>query len=261
MTDYEAAILDVDGTIVRGEELLPDVTDGLHALEDAGIARLLFSNNPTRGSGHYGEMLEPHGIDVDPEAVLTSATVSADYLARTHAGERVYLVGSDRLEAILEDAAVELAEEPEAADVVLGSFDTDFSYGSLWESLRALEGEVPFYGTDPDTTIPVDDGQIPGSGAILAAMEAVAGREPDAILGKPSSIAATAAMDRLGTDPERTLVVGDRLNTDIALGDRAGMTTVLVLTGVTDRSDIDDADVQPDYVLDSLAEIETLLED
>ncbi|ELY61904.1 HAD-IIA family hydrolase [Natronolimnohabitans innermongolicus] len=259
MTDYEAAILDVDGTIVRGEELLPNVTDGLHALEDAGIDRLLFSNNPTRGSDHYGTKLEPYGIDVDPATVLTSATVSAEYLATTHPDERVYLVGSDRLEAILEEATVELTADPAAADVVLGSFDREFSYGSLWGALRALEDGTPFYGTDPDTTIPIDGGLIPGSGAILAAMEAVAGREPDAILGKPSSVAAAAATNRLESDPERTLVVGDRLNTDIALGERAGMETALVLTGVMDRDDVDDAAVQPDHVLESLAEVDTLL--
>ncbi|AGB32237.1 HAD-superfamily hydrolase [Natrinema pellirubrum DSM 15624] len=261
MTDYEAAILDVDGTIVRGEELLPGATDGLRALEAAGCSRLLFSNNPTRGSAHYRETLAPHGIDVDPETVLTSATVSAEYLAATHPDQRVYLVGSDRLESILEDAAVELTTEPDEAEVVLGSFDDTFSYGTLWSALQALEGDVPFYGTDPDATVPIDDGEIPGSGAMIAAMEAVAGREPDAILGKPSSVAATAAMDRLAADPRNTLVVGDRLDTDIALGNRAGMETALVLTGVTDRADLADvgADAEPDHVLESLAAVDTLL--
>ncbi|WP_226006392.1 HAD-IIA family hydrolase [Natrinema salinisoli] len=261
MTDYEAVILDVDGTIVRGEELLPGATDGLRALEAAGCSRLLFSNNPTRGADHYGEKLAPHGIDVDPGTVLTSATVSAEYLAATHPDEAVYLVGGERLEGILEDAAVELTSDPDAAEVVLGSFDSDFSFGTLWESLRALEGDVPFYGTDPDATIPIDDGEIPGTGAILAAMETVAGREADAILGKPSSIAAAAAMGRLDADPRNVLVVGDRLNTDIELGNRAGMETALVLTGVTDRADLAavDPDSEPDHVLESLAAVETLL--
>ena len=259
MTDYEAAILDVDGTIVRGDELLPDTPDGFRALEAAGCERLLFSNNPTRDGAYYREKLAPYGIDVDPAAVLTSASVSAAYLATTHPGERVYLVGSDRLEAILEAADVELVDDPDAAEVVLGSFDEDFSFGTLWESLRALEGNVPFYGTDPDTTIPIDDGLIPGSGAILAAMEAVAGREPDAILGKPSNVAAEAAIDRLEADPDRTLVVGDRLNTDIALGNRAGMSTALVRTGVTDRETLEASSIEPDYVLESLGEIDRLL--
>ncbi|MFD1564840.1 HAD-IIA family hydrolase [Haloarchaeobius amylolyticus] len=259
MTTYEAAILDVDGTIVRGEELLSGAIDGLRALEAAGCSRLLFSNNPTRGADHYREKLTPHGINVDPETVLTSATVSAAYLAATHPDERVFLVGDGRLEAILEDAAVELTTDPDAAEVVLGSFDREFSFGTLWESLRALEGGAPFYGTDPDATIPIDGGEIPGTGAILAAMEAVAGREPDAILGKPSSVAATAAMERLDAEPANTLVVGDRLDTDIALGNRAGMETALVLTGVTDRAALADAPIEPDHVLESLAAVETLL--
>lgn len=259
MTDYEAAILDVDGTIVRGEGLLSGAPAGIHALERADCDRLLFSNNPTRGGDHYREKLRPHGIDVDSESILTSASVTAAYLARTHPDEPVFLVGGERLEAILEAAGVTLTDDPEDAAVVLGSFTTDFSYGTLWESLRALDGDVPFYGTDPDPTIPVDDGLIPGSGAILAAMAAVAGRDPDAILGKPSHVAAEAALDRLGVDPERTLIVGDRLDTDVALGERAGMTTALVLTGVSDREAVASSSVQPDYVLESLADLDDLL--
>lgn len=277
MTQYEGAILDVDGTIVRGEQLLPGASDGLRALEDAGVARLLFSNNPTRGSDHYREKLAPHGVDVTPENVLTSATVTAAYLAQTHPDERVYLVGGSRLESILEEAGLEVTDDPAAADVVLGSFDTEFSYDTLRDVLRAFEGgkgktkpvagdddleaagELPFYGTDPDTTIPVEDGFDPGSGAILAAIEAVAGREPDHVLGKPSTVAADAALERLGVDPQDVLVVGDRLDTDITLGNRAGMTTALVLTGVSDRTTLENSAVEPDHVLESLADVERLL--
>ncbi|AFZ74302.1 HAD-IIA family hydrolase [Natronobacterium gregoryi] len=259
MTDYEGVILDVDGTIVRGSELIPGADDGLRTLQTVDCSKLLFSNNPTRGSVHYREKLEPHGFEVDPTSVLTSATVTAEYLSRTHSDESVYLVGGDRLASILTDAGLDLAAEPGDAEVVLGSFDDEFSYGTLWEALQALEGNVPFYGTDPDTTIPVGDGTIPGSGAILAAMEAVAGRDVDAILGKPSKIAADAAKKRLEAAPSDTLVVGDRLDTDVALGNRAGMTTAVVLTGVTDRSDLDDAAVEPDHVLESLGDLESIL--
>ncbi|RQG91721.1 HAD-IIA family hydrolase [Natrarchaeobius halalkaliphilus] len=260
MTDYEGVILDVDGTIVLGSELIPGAIEGISALEDASCSRLLFSNNPTRGSDHYGDKLDPHGIDVGPDTVLTSATVSASYLSETYDDERVFLVGGDRLASILDEAGVSLTDEPAEAEVVLGSFDRAFSYEGLSAALDALENGVPFYGTDPDATIPVDGGTIPGSGAILAAMEAVAGREPDAILGKPSSIAASAAKRRLEIDAEDTLVVGDRLDTDIALGEQAGMTTALVLTGVTDRSAVASSPVKPDYVLDSLADVERILE-
>ena len=260
MNDYEAVILDVDGTIVRGDELLTGAPDGFDAIDRAGCDRLLFSNNPTRDGDYYREKLAPYGIDIDPELVLTSGSVSATYLATAHPEKTVYLVGGDRLEDILEAAGVELTADPTAADLVLGSFTTDFSFDILTESLQALENGVPFYGTDPDTTIPVDDGLIPGSGALIAAMEAAAGRTPDAILGKPSTVAADAALDRLEADPSRTLVVGDRLNTDIALGNRAGMDSALVLTGITDRETLEASDVEPTHVIDSLADLGRLLE-
>ncbi|AHF99353.1 HAD family hydrolase [Halostagnicola larsenii XH-48] len=259
MTAFEAAILDVDGTIVRGEQLIPGAIDGLRALEAAGMDRVLFSNNPTRGATHYETKLERHGIDIPPEAVLTSAVVSAEFLRSNHPDDPVFLVGDERLKSLLEEYELEITQNPDESGVVLGSFDREFSYGTIWESLRALKGSTPFYGTDPDATIPTDEGEIPGSGSILAAMEAVAGRKPDAILGKPSETAVEAAMGRLEAPPERTLVVGDRLDTDIALGKRAGMETAVVLTGVTRRSDIESASIEPEYVLESIGALEELL--
>ena len=259
MTAYEAAILDVDGTIVRGDRLIPDAPEGIRALEDAGLSTLLFSNNPTRGAGHYRDRLAGHGVEVDAGNVLTSATVTAEYLVANHGTETVYLLGEDRLEAILEDAGLTVTDDPGAAEIVVGSIDRHFGYSDLEDVLTALERGLPFYGTDPDVTIPTTNGTVPGSGAILAAMEAIAGREPDAILGKPSEVAATAASERLEAIPGNTLVVGDRLDTDVELGNRAGMTTALVLSGITTRADLEASSIEPDYVLESLGEVETIL--
>ncbi|GAB3038097.1 HAD-IIA family hydrolase [Natronobiforma cellulositropha] len=257
---YAAAILDVDGTIVRGEHLVPGALEGLRALERAALSRVLFSNNPTRGGAHYRDRLAAHGIDVDPERVLTSATVTAAYLADTHPGETVFLVGERRLASILEDAGLAVTDDPDAADLVLGSIDREFRFADLERALAALERDLPFYGTDPDVTIPRASHSIPGTGSILAAMTAAAGRDPDAVLGKPSEMAASAAMALIDAPPEATLVVGDRLDTDVALGERAGMTTVLVLSGVTTRDDVTASSVDPDYVLESLGEISRVLE-
>jgi 4-nitrophenyl phosphatase len=130
------------------------------------------------------------------------------------------------------------------------------------EAAWALEGDVPFVGTDPDMTVPVDEGcTVPGSGAILNAIAGVAGREPDRVMGKPSEEAVRTVREALGCAPEECLVVGDRLDTDIALGERAGMTTVLVLSGVTRRAEVADSAVTPDHVLDSLADLPELLAD
>ncbi|WP_290818663.1 HAD-IIA family hydrolase [Halovivax sp.] len=259
MTAYEGAILDVDGTIVRGEELVPGAVDGLRAIDSAGIPRLLFSNNPTRGAAHYRERLGNHGIDVDPSTVLTSATVTAEVLAEREPEGTVFLIGHDRLRVILEEAGIVVTADPAEADVVVGSIDFEFDYEKLRRALAALNREIPFYGTDPDVTIPTVDGSEPGSGAILAAMEAVAGREPDAIFGKPSETAAERAIDRLGVPAADVLVVGDRLDTDVALGERAGMTTALVLTGSTDRASLAASSIEPDHVLDSVGDVAELL--
>ncbi|MFP8955274.1 HAD-IIA family hydrolase [Natrialbaceae archaeon A-CW3] len=259
MSSYDAVILDVDGTIVRGERLIPGAVEGLTAIRDADCDRLLFSNNPTRGAAHYGERLSAHDITVDPHYVLTSATVSAEYLARTHPDDTLFLVGEPRLRHVLEGASLSVTDEPAGADVVVGSIDRDLTYDDLQRALVALEAADAFYGTDPDTTIPTEGGMSPGSGAIIASLEAIAGRKVDTILGKPSAIAADAALDRLGSEPERTLIVGDRLNTDVELGRRAGMGTALVTTGVMGRADLADVEEEPTYVLDSLAELEGVL--
>ncbi|MCU4750514.1 HAD-IIA family hydrolase [Halobacteria archaeon AArc-curdl1] len=261
MSAYEAVILDVDGTLVRGERVLPGAVDGLRAIDDTGCQRLLFSNNPTRGGDHYAERLGKHDISVDPEFVLTSASVSVGYLSATHPDDSIYLVGEDRLRELLEAASLEVTDDPASAGVVLGSIDRALTYDQLSASLGALEVADAFYGTDPDVTIPTENGFQPGSGAIIAAMEAIAGWKVDAILGKPSSIAAATALQRLETAPERTLIVGDRPDTDIELGARAGMDTALVTTGVTssEQAATGELSVEPDYVLESLAELEAVL--
>jgi 4-nitrophenyl phosphatase len=114
---------------------------------------------------------------------------------------------------------------------------------------------VAFVGTDPDMVIPAAEGDIPGSGAVIHAIAGVAGRDPDIVLGKPSAPARELVLSTLGVDPRECLVVGDRLDTDIAFGVNAGMTTALVRTGVTDDADLATADIEPDYVLDSLADL------
>ena len=259
MTTYEAVVLDVDGTIVRGERLLPGAVSVLEDLDSVGCRRLLFSNNPTRRPAYYCERLANHGVSVDPSSVLTSATVSAAYLATEHPNDRVFVVGEDRLRAILREAGVSLTSDPERADVVLGSIDRTVTYEDLADAVRTLESGVPYYGTDPDVSIPTAGGAIPGSGSILAAISAAAGREPDAVLGKPSETAAAAATDLLGVDPAEVLVVGDRLDTDVALGTRAGMDTALVLTGVTARQDVESSAIQPDHVFESVGEVSSVL--
>ena len=260
MTSFGGAILDVDGTIVRGDERLPGAREGVQALRDAGVNLLLCSNNPTRPDEQHVARLADHGFVVDPGQVLTADTVTVDYLASEHHGEDLFVVGEPHLNGRLRDGGFTLTENPDAADVLVASIDREFDYDRLTQAFWALETGAAFVATDPDLTIPTGERLVPGSGAIVNAIAGVAGREPDRVLGKPAPETAATALERLGVDAEDCLVVGDRLDTDVALGERAGMTTALVLTGVTSRADVERADVRPDYVLDSLVEVGQLLD-
>jgi 4-nitrophenyl phosphatase len=261
MATYRGAVVDVDGTLVRGGDGLPGAADAVSTLREAEITPLLFSNNPTQPPEHYVERLAASGITIDAEEVLTSALVTAEFLEAEHAGRDVFIVGEAYLRELLEERGFEVRDDPDAADVVVASIDREFDYETLTEAFWALEDGASFVGTDPDVTIPVHERLVPGSGAILKAIAGVAGRDPDHILGKPSADAGQAVLSHLDVSPEECLVVGDRLDTDIALGKRIGATTVLVRSGVTTTADLAESDVTPDYVLDSVREIGEVLAD
>lgn len=258
--DYRGAVLDLDGTVYRGSDPLPGAVEAIEQLRECGLDLLFFSNNPTKTRAAYVDRLARMGIETTVEEVLSAGTVTTDHLAAEHAADDIFLVGAPALREQFEAVGLSVVADAEAADVLVASWDSDFDYGTLTAGLRGLDEDTVFIGSDPDRVVPSGGGQlIPGSGAIIGALEAVADRAVDRVMGKPSPEAVEAARDALGHDLTECLVVGDRLDTDLALGDRAGMTTILVLTGITDREDIEDSDITPDHVVDSLADVPDLL--
>ena len=256
---FEGIILDVDGTVVRDDEPINGAAEGLAAVADAGLERVFVSNNPTAVPAAYEARFERAGLAVDRAEVLTAGTATTAYLRAEHADDRLFLIGADGVREQLQAAGLSLTADPEAADILVASIDPDFSYNALCDAIVALgDPETDFVGTDPDMVIPQAGPDIPGSGAMIHAIEGVTGRSVETLCGKPSAHVREMALDRLGVDASDCLVVGDRLDTDIALGEDADMTTALVLTGVTDRETLAASDVQPDYVLDSLSALSTL---
>lgn len=254
------AIVDLDGTVYRGGELLPGAAAGIDAFRAAGVDLLFFSNNPLRDGESYVEHLRDLGLDVADGEACSAGVATTEYLLREHASDDILLIGDEGLERQFRDADLSLTDDPDRCDVLVASWTTAFDFEDMTTALRAVDDDTTFVGTDPDRTFPMANGElVPGSGAIIGSVAAVVGRDPDAVLGKPSDAARDLALDRLGVPAAECLVVGDRLDTDLLLGDRAGMTTVLVLTGVTERGDVADGEVQPDYVIDGLGDIETVL--
>lgn len=258
--DVRGVVIDLDGTVYRGDEAVPGAADAIAELRERGLPIRFVTNNPTRSPEQYAERLAEFGVEATADEVLPAGTVTAEYLAERHADDDVFVIGSSGLREQLHDHGISPVTEPEGADVLVTSHTYGFDYEALTNGLWALDDAEYFYGTDPDLTYPDSDGKrYPGSGAITRAVAGVAQREPDLVLGKPSGVMVEQAVEALHCRPEECVVVGDGLDTDIVFGERAGMWTVLVLSGRTREDEVGDREPEPDYVVDSLVDVPGLL--
>lgn len=258
---YAGAILDLDGTVYRGDALLAGAREGIETLRAAGIDVLFLSNKAIHRVDRYVELLSELGVSATPADVINSSAITADYLASHHPDRTFLVVGEPPLLAELTDAGLSVSDEPKSADALVVSMDRRFDYETLADAAAVLSGaDVPYFATNADATCPVPGGEIPDAGGIIGAIEGVTGRSPDRVLGKPSRVAVDVATDRLDAAPEECLMVGDRLETDILMGERAGMTSVLVLTGVADGEEVGDGLPTPDHVIDSLADVGSVID-
>lgn len=250
----KAWIFDMDGVLYRGTEVLPGVRELLDALTLRERQVMMATNNSMSTPEAYERRLASMGLDVPAAAVITSALATRDYLVRTlPEGAGIYVIGMPALREQLFDGStfhpVQYGEEQPAA-VVIG-LDLAFTYEKLKAGHAALMNGALFIATNADTTLPTEAGLAPGAGSIVAALVAASGRAP-IVIGKPETPMLEMAMLRMGVRPEETVMIGDRLDTDILAGERAGMPTVLVLTGVSTREDLAGAEALPDMVVSDL---------
>lgn len=252
---YRGFIVDLDGTVYRGERLLPGAKAAVAALRDAGRRVCFLSNKPIASRADYAAKLTRLGVPTDVDEVINSSYVLARYLAREAPGARCFVIGEPPLVAELERAGLAPVDGPEV-DWVVVAFDRTFAYRKLEIALRAVTRHgARLIGTNPDRTCPTEDGEIPDAAGMIGAVEGVTGRRVDPIVGKPSPITLRVALERLGLPAADCAVVGDRLETDIAMGKAAGLATVLVLTGITAPGDPAIARWRPDHVLASLEDL------
>lgn len=256
----KAVLIDLDGTVVHGGSLLEGAASGINAIKEAGLAVLFLTNNPTRSPGGWADHLTELGVPVEPNEVLTSAIATVQHLNEHYASHRVLPIAGPAVIEQLQVADVAIVDDPAEADVVVAGYHEGFDFDELTQGLRAVLNGADLVGTDPDRWIPTTEGPIPGSGAVCNAIAGAAEVEPVAILGKPSQETIDLATRRLSVPGEHCLMVGDRLNTDVAMGEQAGMETALVLTGAASRGDVETSPIEPDHVLESLEEIDGLLD-
>ncbi len=250
-------ILDLDGTLCRGEQTIPGAPQAVARLRQAGL-RVVFLSNTLDPPDLYARRLARLGIPATAQDIIQPVIVLRQYLRRELPSATLFAIAQPYLRQQLEPE-FSFSEDPEQIQAVVASYDPQFDYHKLTVGFRALRRGARFLATNIDATCPLPDGEYPDAAAVIAALEACSGRRMELNLGKPSPFMLQAALRRLGEEKEATLLVGDRLETDIRMAREGGLPSVLVLTGVTRREDLENSPFQPEAVIESMTQLPDLL--
>jgi len=252
----QALILDMDGTLLRGDEPIPGLARLFDFLAARELPYIIATNNATKSPQDYQHKLAKHGVRVSAEFILTAAIATAEILrAELPQGASMYVIGQPALwEALQAVGFTCRADSDQAVAAVVVGGDPSLTYNKLKHAALLLQRGARFVGTNPDVVYPTEEGLVPETGTTLAALEAATGLAPT-VVGKPAPALFRQAVARLGSDPARTVVVGDRLETDILGGQRAGLKTILTTTGVDTADSIQAKGIQPDWVVAGLEEL------
>lgn len=242
-------IIDMDGTFYLDGNLIDGALDFLARVKQLGKDFFFFTNNSSNNVEVCRQKLAKMGCEVPPEKIIISSHVTADFLNRNRKGKTVYLLGNERLTADFEAAGVPLVKEK--PDIVVLGFDTTLTYQKLWDACRYIANGAQYIATHPDLNCPTADGFMPDTGSMMALVKASTGKEP-LVMGKPHRYTVEYLTNRLGCAPDELCFIGDRLETDILIGQKHNIPSVLVLTGVTDRDAYKKSDIRATLVCDSL---------
>ena len=256
---FKGFLFDLDGTIYLGERLIPCAERVVRLLREAGRKVVFLSNKPLYTREDYAAKLTRLGIPAKPSDVINSTFVLIRYLEQTAPGAKVFVVGELPFVAEMARAGFHLTENPDEIEYVIAAFDRTFDYRKYNIAFQAIRKGARFFATNPDRTCPVEGGELPDCAGVIAALEAVTLRKVEVIVGKPSPITVRIALEVMGLEAAECLLVGDRLETDIRMGVESGMKAALVMTCVTDRKTLDTSPLRPDYILQSIADLEGLL--
>jgi len=258
LASVEYFLLDMDGTFSLGDRLLPGSLRFVEVLKKQDKGYLFLTNNSSRVAGDYAAKMSRLGLPTTEREVFTSGEATARYLKEQGTSRKLFVVGTPALVDEFRRYGFEpAAEHPE--QIVLG-FDTTLTYEKLWRLCDLVREGLPYLATHPDFNCPTEHGYMPDTGAMIAFVRASTGREPDRVIGKPNRTIVDMAARKLGLPIERMAMVGDRLYTDIALGQTSGITTVLVLSGEATRSDLEHSSFRPDHVFEDLGGLADWLE-
>ncbi len=248
-------LLDMDGTLYLGRSLFPDTPAFLAKIREGGGDYLFLTNNSSKSPDAYVKLLASLGIPSTREDFFTSADAACAYLKANYHGKSLYVLGTASLRAQVAQAGFPVTDaySPDV-DCLLMGYDTELNYQKLVDASRLLTRGVAYLATNPDWVCPTEFGFVPDCGAMAQALEHATGRLP-LFLGKPRPEIALLAMQKKGATPERTALVGDRLYTDIACANAAGVTSILVFSGETTPEDLAKSETKPDFAVSGIGYI------
>ena len=246
-------LMDMDGVLVRGSQLIPGATEFIARLRERGKPFLILTNNSLYTARDLQARLVRLGLDVAPEALYTSALATARFVREQTPGGTAYVIGEAGLTTALHDAGYIL--EDDQPDYVIVGETLAYSFQRLTHAIRLITAGARFIATNPDVVGPSEEGLVPATGAVAALIAEATGVRPY-FVGKPNPLMMRSALRQLGAHSETSVMIGDRMDTDIIAGTEAGMRTILVLTGVTRREQVARFPYQPSAIADSVASIE-----
>jgi len=254
-------IFDMDGTIYLGDNLIDGVKDLLKKLDNQNIEYIFLTNNSSKNSDDYKLKLKKFGIETTKDKIVNAGEVTAAYLKdiKEKDEKNVYVVGTQSLEDVFENYGFNVVKYRDNVDYLAVGFDTTLTYQKLWDAHYLINNGVKYYATNPDKVCPLEGGKsMPDCGAITNLLKTSTGKEP-IVVGKPSELMINYISNNYDTPKENITMVGDRLYTDIKMAINGGINSILVLTGESNKSDLESSSINPDHVVESVVDISKLL--
>lgn len=249
MKKYKGYLIDLDGTMYRGTELIQEAVAFVTKLKEENIPYLFVTNNSSRTPAQVAEKLRNFTIPAMEHQVFTTSQATANYIYDLKKDASVYVIGEEGIRTAISEKG--FLPGGEHADFVVAGIDREISYEKLTVGCLAVRNGATFISTNGDIAIPTERGLLPGNGSLTSVISVSTQTNP-IFIGKPESIIMEQALKVLGTNKEETLMVGDNYDTDILAGINAGMDTLLVHTGVTKKEHLEKYEIQPTYVVDNL---------
>ncbi|WP_189587268.1 HAD-IIA family hydrolase [Kocuria sp. ZOR0020] len=252
-------LTDMDGVLVREEAMIPGAARLLQLWRERGQRFLVLTNNSMYTPRDLSARLARSGLQVRESELWTSALATAEFLRDQSAGHRAYVIGEAGLTTAMHEAGFVLTDT-DCDYVVLGETRT-YSFEAITKAIRLIDGGARFIATNPDTTGPSPEGPLPATGAVAAMISAATktAKQPY-VVGKPNPMMFRSALNRIGAHSETTAMLGDRMDTDIIAGMEAGLSTLLVLSGVTKREQVEQFPFRPTAVMESVQDLVNLLD-